>query len=379
MPRRIEFLDGLRAIAVLSVVAFHTAAHNTSLLASASKPVLDVLRQGCHGVDLFFVISGFCLSYPVLLHARGGHPAPFFDICSFAARRVVRIVPPYYAAIGVLLILAASLTALHAPLPAGMPQHGFSAADVLRQGLFFDANVRFLNDVFWTLAVEFRWYFLFPIALWLWLRSPKAFGLIGIGAVFAAFATRAQSVDLAVLPTFMLGIAAAELYLRNYAVVRILALPVFAIALATAYVTGQTTYFEWSASPFWGLAAFCFVVAVGALRPLRALLSIKVLAGIGFASYGIYLIHEPFRGLIETAFRPYAEGWILWTAAGVCAVIVGVLFSFVAERPFVSTPLRARSIAALEDALGSLFDLAGISRRMRLPSTPEDPPVRAVA
>lgn len=379
MLRRIEFLDGLRAVAVLSVVAFHTAGHNAAFVASASKPLVAVLRQGCHGVDLFFVISGFCLSYPVLRHVRDGEPAPFFDVCGFAARRIVRIVPPYYAAIGLLLVLAAFLTALHAPLPSGMPQHGFSAADVLRQGLFFDENVRYLNDVFWTLAVEFRWYLLFPIVLWLWLRSPRAFGLVAIAAMFAAFATRAQSVDLAVLPTFMLGIVAAELYLRNYTVVRVIALPVFALALAAAYVTGQTTYFEWSASPLWGLAAFCFVVAVGALRPLRALLSVKLLTAIGLTSYGIYLVHEPFRALIQTAFSPYAAGWILWAAGAICAVAVGMLFSFVAERPFVSTPLRARSIAALEDAVGPLFDLLGISRRIPLPSTPEDPPVRAVA
>lgn len=379
MRPRIEFLDGLRAIAVLAVVAFHTAGHNPALIASTPESILAVLRQGCHGVDLFFVISGFCLSYPVLLRMRGAPPGKF-DVCSFAARRTVRIVPPYYAAIGLLLILAVVLTKLHVPMPIGMPQHGFTAADVVKQGLFFDSDVRFLNDAFWTLAVEFRWYFIFPIALWLWLRSPKAFVVAAFAAVFAAAATRAQSVDLAVLPTFMLGIVAADLYLRDYALVRVLALPALAATLVAAFASSQTAHFEWSANPLWGLAAFCFVLSVSLLRPLRNLLSLKALTLIGFTSYGVYLVHEPFRALVQRGLSPYAGGWVLWIAGAVGAVVCGMLFSYVAERPFVSNPLRTRAVSSVEAALSRIFGRFGIAREVQLPASGQSAEtVRAVA
>lgn len=378
MGRRIEYVDGLRAIAVLSVLAFHTAAHNPALVASAPALLIALLQQGCHGVDLFFVISGFCLSYPILARLKSGNDAPF-DVCAFAARRIVRIVPPYYAAIAVLLIVSAALAASHAAYPASMPQHGFSAGDIIRQALFFDANVRLLNDVFWTLAVEFRWYFIFPIALWLWVRSPKAFAVVGVLALFAAMATRAASVDLAVLPTFMLGIVAAELHLRDHRAVRAFALPAFAVASVAAIVTAQHAYFMWSAAPLFGLASFFFVVAAGVFAPLRSALSLKGMTLIGFTSYSIYLVHEPARALLQSALAAHFSGWMLWTFGAVGSVAIGMLFSYVAERPFVSTPLRTRMVVAFETAFAAIFQRLGIARYIHLPKPPKDATIRAVA
>src|SRR5690242_19069564 len=61
-PRhRIAYVDGLRAVAVLLVVAFHAAKYSGM---SPAGPMASLLRAGSHGVDLFFVLSGFCLSYP---------------------------------------------------------------------------------------------------------------------------------------------------------------------------------------------------------------------------------------------------------------------------------------------------------------------------
>ena len=94
------YIDGLRALAVLSVVAFHAAHWDPNLHQGL---VQYVFSEGSHGVDLFFVLSGFCLSYPVLraLHRSG---TSVFDIAGYLARRTVRIVPPYYLAIGVVVI-----------------------------------------------------------------------------------------------------------------------------------------------------------------------------------------------------------------------------------------------------------------------------------
>ena len=95
--KRVGYIDGLRALAVLSVLVFHSALSNPVAAAKGGVIAL-VFTQGCHGVDLFFVISGFCLSYPVLkkVYERGSYQ---FDLCGYLARRVIRIVPPYYAAI----------------------------------------------------------------------------------------------------------------------------------------------------------------------------------------------------------------------------------------------------------------------------------------
>ena len=148
-PRhRIAYIDGLRAVAVLAVVASH------------AYPRIEYGTS--FGVDLFFVISGFCLAYPTLrkLHDNG---AADFDIARYAAHRLVRIVPPYYIAIA--LLYAASFF-------VPWVNH-VSLYDAVRQALFLDNGTKFLTGSFWTLPIEFRWYFFFPVGLYLWVRYPR--------------------------------------------------------------------------------------------------------------------------------------------------------------------------------------------------------------
>ncbi|HKU67801.1 MAG TPA: acyltransferase, partial [Candidatus Baltobacteraceae bacterium] len=167
---RIAYIDGLRAVAVLLVVSHHVMLHSPAL--HVPVPFLSVahaLLEGSHGVDLFFVLSGFCLSYPLLARLRGEQTATF-DVVRYFAKRIVRIVPPYYAAVAVLLLLPGT-------------RLGASALDVVKQLLFLDWHTSFLNGSFWTLCVEFRWYFFFPIALALWIRRPRAFWAIASGSV----------------------------------------------------------------------------------------------------------------------------------------------------------------------------------------------------
>lgn len=379
MRERLEFVDGLRAVAVLSVVGFHAAAHDNALVAASPKLLADVLRQGCHGVDLFFVLSGFCLSYPSIRAAARG-AASDFDVAKFAARRLTRIVPPYYAAIALLLLFASVYHALGWRLPVGMPQTGFSPTDVVRQALFFDWNLRWLNDVFWTLAVEFRWYFVFPLALWLWFRSPRAFGAVGVAVVCVTAATRAGSLDLAVLPTFMLGIVAAHAFVHQPATLRKIAPFAFIAFLAVTFATSQTARYVWGASTLWGITAFWFVVAAGSLAPLRAVLSIRVLTLIGFTSYGIYLVHEPFRSLTERLLSAHAAGWPLWLASMAGAVVAGMAFSALAEVPFLRGRLNQQLLFQLRPVMAKYIGFLGLGTQLTLQRDGDtEDGVRAVA
>ncbi|TAM76122.1 acyltransferase [bacterium] len=108
---RIKYIDGLRALAVLSVVVFHAAKYDPGITHASSSLASFLLRQGCRGVDLFFVISGFCLAYPTLARLHERNEATL-DIVRYSARRLARIVPPYYAAILLLLGLALLLRGL---------------------------------------------------------------------------------------------------------------------------------------------------------------------------------------------------------------------------------------------------------------------------
>lgn len=255
--RRIAHIDGLRAVAVLSVVAYHVYEWYTH---GPQSGFLDLIgRQGCHGVELFFVISGFCLSYPFVarLHATG---SARFDVARFAARRIVRIAPPYYAAMAALFVLAIVLARFHVFVPQETVA-GAAPLQLLKQIAFVDGGTYFLNPSFWTLPVELRWYVFFPIALWLWTRSPRAFVAVMLLALMA-YSTRAGSLDLLVLPAFMLGIVAAHAYAHDSKLARyalLLFVPVACLALT------QTSHSGWGfVSPYTEAAAFPFVVSAGA-------------------------------------------------------------------------------------------------------------------
>jgi peptidoglycan/LPS O-acetylase OafA/YrhL len=157
------YIDGLRAIAVLSVMAYHL------------NPVW--LPGGFAGVDVFFVISGFVVSMSVgSLH--GMRLAQF--IAYFYARRIQRIGP----ALVVCLLVTAFVTALLIPpawLSAANQQTGLYAFFGLSNFIL----ARTSNDYFsptaefnpythtWSLGIEEQFYFIFPLLFFAWTWSGK--------------------------------------------------------------------------------------------------------------------------------------------------------------------------------------------------------------
>ncbi|MGZ3506257.1 MAG: acyltransferase family protein [Vulcanimicrobiaceae bacterium] len=353
--RRIAYIDGLRAIAVLGVVAYHAAkdAPGVSQLAAPSSPLMLFFRQGCHGVDLFFVLSGFCLAYPTLhaLHKKG---LATFDVPAFMARRLVRIVPPYYAAIALFTALGYVLLHFGMTIPRSMSQHPTWLVS-LRNALFIDGDGDFLTMPFWTLAVEFRWYFLFPFCLWLWARSHSMF-LAAFAVAIALGVTRAGSVDVLVLPAFMLGIVAAALHASDVKIPRLI-WPLLIISVALGVVSTSENWLNGLSRP-WQLAAFLFVVGAGSSRLISRVLSARVFTAIGVASYSIYLIHAPVINLLE-------DRNVGSIPAAVIAIACGFLFWIAAERPFMAGSLRKRLLAELH-FLPRWFAVAGLQRPILL-------------
>jgi len=340
---RIRYVDGLRAVAVLLVVANHAMLHSPALrVPVAFASLAHLLLEGAHGVDLFFVLSGFCLSYPVLerLHREG---AARFNLARYFAKRIIRIVPPYYAAIAVLLLVP-------------FTRAGAGAADVLKQLLFLDWHTSFLNGSFWTLCVELRWYFVFPIALVLWVNRPRAFWAVAAASTILYGATRMHAPDVGTLLPFMLGIVAADMEVRGVQTQRIAAalLPVFVLAALVLERSasmpspfgGESAIFFVQTNPGWQLAAFALVLLSARVTALRALLSTAPFTAVGLASYSIYLLHEPIVTIAEgRAGLPFAQGIAL---AYACALAGGFAFWALFERVWTSGPLKARAVGVLE-------------------------------
>ena len=152
-------LDGMRGVAALLVVGFHVVLFAVELPMDGRRPeeaatplARGFLDWGFIGVDFFFVLSAFLLSQPFLVSGLRQ------DWRDYAVKRLVRVVPAYYAS----LVLAAVLV--------GRSDHwwfAWDSDDVWRHLLFvhgFWQDTQWtISPVYWTLAVELQFYLLLPI------------------------------------------------------------------------------------------------------------------------------------------------------------------------------------------------------------------------
>ncbi len=163
-------IDGLRAFAVLSVVAFHAFP--------------SWLKGGFIGVDVFFVISGFLITSHIFENLDKGQ----FSFTDFFGRRIRRIFP------ALILVMACSLAfgwfVLLADEFAQLGKHVASGAAFIANFILVDESGYFDNAAetkpmlhLWSLAVEEQFYIVWPLVLWLaWKRK---FNLLTITVLVA--------------------------------------------------------------------------------------------------------------------------------------------------------------------------------------------------
>lgn len=354
---RIDYLDGLRAAAILLVVVRHVVLFAPSI---ASGWGLHALEEGSHGVDLFFVISGFCLSYPVILRIRQ-HGTANFDVIRFLAKRIVRILPPYWGAVITISFLAVALNASSiylSPTSMMLP----TAWKTFEQFFFLDRSSDFINPSFWTLAVEFRWYLLFPLALWLWTANKRVFWVILFACVLLYQFTLAGGLDAGTLPGFLLGIVAAQAEVDRHAL-RKWAPAVLPFAVLAALALEPTRGDAWLGQDQfgWQIVAFLIVVSVGQYSTLRKMFALPPLRGLGLISYSVYLYHQPLLGVFMVTL-----GWnpLVATAA---MLGVSVVFWFIFERTVLLPSVRDPLVTAISRPLHRVADLLNVQPSVVLP------------
>ena len=189
MNSRFPLFDSLRALAALSIFAFHVplVAHLSG--DSPARPYLLELRVG---VPVFFLISGFLLYRPFARARYIGGPSP--ATLSYAERRALRIVPAYWLA----LVFTAVL--LNKSGGVGQPTAVFSPRGVISYFGFlqiYDSDTLLGGiSAAWTLCVEVTFYAMLPFWALVMRRvrsgSPRQFlrsELLGLLVLFAIGAT----------------------------------------------------------------------------------------------------------------------------------------------------------------------------------------------
>ena len=170
-PKYRSDIDGLRAIAVLAVVAFHAFP--------------DTIQGGFIGVDIFFVISGFLISTIIFENLERGT----FNFYEFYARRIKRIFPAL-----ILVFVSCLIFGWFELLAEEYKQLGKHVA----AGSVFISNIVFWNEAgyfdnsaetkpllhLWSLGIEEQFYIIWPLLIWFaWKRK---FNLLTISLVVCA-------------------------------------------------------------------------------------------------------------------------------------------------------------------------------------------------
>lgn len=150
-------IDGLRFVAIASVVAFHLYAQFVHYNGVAAGGLAGLgLRHGDRGVSLFFVISGFILG--VLFAARWLNHAPPGRLGKYFFRRLTRLEPPYI--LNLLLCFSLLVSVNHVNIRSLFPH---LLASVAYGHNFIYGIPSTVNPVAWSLEVEVQFYCLVPL------------------------------------------------------------------------------------------------------------------------------------------------------------------------------------------------------------------------
>ena len=352
------FLDGLRGVAVLSVVVHHCFYFNSS--SRFGLGMNSLLNAGRLGVAIFFVMSGFLMGLAVF--GKGEQ----FDWRPYSIRRIGKILAPF-------LLSLAFATLLWLPFhgPSGV---GSSILSNLTALVSFRVPLPSeMNVVYWSLFVEAHFYACLPL-VYLGLRkivaSPDVwtcllFFLVPVGVRVVLFCACGPSYRHGIgcfrtdfplrLDAFAPGLLFAIIYLRRRGfpagrLVRVLPWA-GALLLSAAYLfLASTHYFTDLKSLDYGgaFAEIGYILAeLGTFLVLflcfnqsallaRAL-SMSWIAFIGIVSYELYLLHYPIK-LLVLNFIPHSEGsvwkyFLLTAAPTVVSVGLSAVVFFLFSNP----------------------------------------------
>ena len=337
--RFIPQIDGLRFVAISSVVLFHIYAslnHNGAI----PYPAYNALNVGMlskRGVELFFAISGFILGVPFASSYLLG--APKINLKQYFLRRLTRLEPPYILS---LLVWAGILFVVARQSGAEILPHLLASIAYLHNLIYNGGST--INVVAWSLEVEVQFYILVPLLARIFALADTRIRRGAIVAIMLGSAllggqlldTRSETSVLYYLPFFMAGFLLCDLYVTRR---------------------------DWKPSWTWDLVAVCgwplvwymgpqashivlpFVIVLLYLAAFRGrlcsdLFSQRIITDIGGLCYSLYLFHFLIISAVTRVSKPLHIGQDFWAYYLLQSVLVlpvvlllcGIFFLLV-ERP----------------------------------------------
>jgi peptidoglycan/LPS O-acetylase OafA/YrhL len=333
----LRHVDGLRALAVLSVIFFHFG--------------LPGFSGGYIGVDIFFVISGFLITRIIVAEIElTGH----FSFINFYQRRIRRLFPAL-----LFVLILTSLAALLLFTPENLVQYGGSLASAALsvsnilfwfESGYFDAasHLKPLLHT-WSLSVEEQFYMIWPLLLLLMAnKSKKIAAIIIFGVVSFAlnyyYVNEAQpgfeSVLFFLTPfrVFEFSFGAICVYLeKNYPtnrpVLEFTALLGLTLIAYSFFTLDQSSLFPYVNALPCCLGTALVILSRGSVLS-KLCLENKLAVAIGLLSYSLYLVHWPIYVFARYVFIDVSS------VAMVVAMFVGSLLLAVISYLYIERPFR---------------------------------------
>ena len=333
-------IDGLRAVAVLAVVAFHAGANG--------------FRGGFTGVDIFFVLSGYLISGIIIKGLESGS----FSFREFYARRIIRIFPALVVmllgtfALGWFLLFRVEFLNLGKHIAAGSTF--LSNAALIRESGYFDISAERKPLLhLWSLAIEEQFYLVWPLLLFICWRYKIRFFVVAIpiGLLSYLFALGAaysdQSATAFFLPFTRLwelvaGFALFDSEHRAHGRDGIAAgnakamLGLSLIVLSIVFVNPKMHWpGPWTMVPVAGTA---LLISAGSGAWInRRLLAHPAMVGVGLISYPLYLWHWPLLSFARFVEPEGTSGFLL-----AVAVLLAFALAFTTYK-LIEFPLRSHA------------------------------------
>jgi peptidoglycan/LPS O-acetylase OafA/YrhL len=359
-------LTGLRFVAAFHVLIFHCTAWESWRVPLF---VRGIAGSGYVAVSLFFILSGFILTY-----AHAGRGARIVDRKQYYASRFARVYPAYAFA----LVIVAPFFAVHTIRTQGVVEFSREALAVVTLMQAWAPRVAMAwNPPGWSLSAEAFFYVLFPFVaprliacrtstalgvgaacyalclgvplVYLWLAPD---GLTGLTHRSMGFWLSVVRYDPAIrLPEFVIGIVLARVYLevrlspsyREYAALCSLAsLLAIMVMLARAGAFPYPVFHNGLLAPLFALLILSLAAGRG---PLASLLATRPLVALGDASYSLYVLQVPLLILwSKTSAHLFGETFRTSAMCTGAFLLLAVIASLLCQH-FVERPLRELTLA----------------------------------
>lgn len=373
MRERLDYVDGLRAVAVMMVVVYHawTYLHiPQSLLYSPPRGWWPALLYplGDQGVSLFLVLSGFCLSYAPWRKELSGR-VDWFSPREFFARRCLRILPPYWLALAVFTVLGLAAGPQFGRVCIACGSSPTVASVVVHLLMIQNLSYQYWQSIdgpMWSLGLEWQWYFVFPFVLVLVARSWRTaflgafvLSVLWLGVqlwLLLRLHVSRETVWVVGEPQLILFQRLFEftcgVIVARSSVLRVrkpsLRYDVAACGTVAATVWGWHVLALVNLECVAGGLGFSFLLtAASQSRVLYRLLSLRGIAGVGIASYSIYLIHGPVSEIAEYALARFLPPPLVIIAGILLGCGAGAAFYVVWERYWVNPAVYRQLTPAL--------------------------------